>query len=414
MKPPDFLHPFARPAAGADEFIEISRGEGACVFDRSGRRYIDALASLWYCQIGHGRREMVEAIAGQMRELEAFHCFEMFTNHPADELCRRLAEISPIGPTRVFLTDSGSEAVDSAIKLARLYFDLIGQPDRHIVIGRRHAYHGVTYGGLSVMGLAPNAEGWGPMVGGIGGRHTIGHDDLETARNAFAEFGEQIAAVIAEPVMAAGGVRPPEPGYLDGLRDLCDRYGALLILDEVVSGFGRLGAWWGSAKYCVRADLITFAKGVTSGYQPLGGVLVGALVTEALESENGFVLRTGHTYSGHPATCAGGIKNIEIIEDEGLAVRAREFIGPLIESELEALRTDGLVEEVRGVAGIWGVDVAQGISHLDVRRAMLDRGVIARPVGTSTIALCPPLVISESQLDEVTSALRDSLLEVAG
>lgn len=409
MSKPSFLHPFARPTAEATGFINIVRGEGACVFDESDKRYIDALASLWYCEIGHARREMAEVIANQIETLDAFHCFEMFTNVPADALCSKLAEISPMDRTRVFLADSGSEAVDTAIKLARIAFDLLGERDRHIVVGRSNAYHGVTYGGLSVMGIEPNTTGWGPMVGGAGGDHMIEHDDLASAETLFGEYGESVAAIIAEPVMGAGGVRPPEPGYLEGLRELCDEYGALLIFDEVVCGFGRLGHWWGADRFGVRPDLVTFAKGVTSGYQPLGGVLVGGRVLDALEARDDFVLRTGHTYSGHPVTCSAGLTNISIIEREGLMARADKVIEATLQPALAGLAADGLVAEVRGLSGIWAVEMNDGVSNLDVREKMLESGVIARPMGAGAIAICPPLVITEEELAEIASALRSAL-----
>lgn len=406
MSRPAFLHPFARPAAEATDFVNIVRGEGARVFDEAGKCYIDALASLWYCEIGHGRAEMAEVITKQIETLDAFHCFEMFTNGPADALCAKLVEISPMERTRVFLADSGSEAVDTAIKLARIAFDLLGEGDRHIVAGRKNAYHGVTYGGLSVMGIEPNAAGWGPMVGGAGGDHMIEHDDLASAEALFSKFGESVAAIIAEPVMGAGGVRPPEPGYLEGLRELCDEYGALLIFDEVVCGFGRLGRWWGADRFGIRPDLVTFAKGVTSGYQPLGGVLVGGRVLDALESRDDFVLRTGHTYSGHPVSCTAGLANISIIEREGLMARADELIEATLQPALTGLAADGLAAEVRGLSGIWAVEMIDGVSNLDVRDAMLESGVIVRPMGAGAIAICPPLVITEEELIEIASALR--------
>lgn len=410
MTRPDFLHPFARPAARADQFVTIVRGQGAAVFDRDGNRYVDALASLWFCEVGHGRAEIADAVSAQLRELETFHCFDIFTNEPADTLCRRLAELSPVPGARVFLTDSGSEAVDSAIKLARLTFDRRGEPDRHLVVGRRHAYHGVTYGGLSVMGLPLNTQGWGPLVGGV---HAIEHDELSTAEALFAEHGERIAAVIAEPVIGAGGVRPPEPGYLQGLRRLCDDHGALLILDEVITGFGRLGRWWGSDRFGVQADLITFAKGVTSGYQPLGGVLVGRRVLDVLEADDDFVLRTGHTYSGHPAACRAALANIDIIEREHLAARADAVIGAWFASRLATMLADGIIAELRGISGIWAIDMTDGVAAVDVRNDLLGHGVVVRPLGPSTIGLCPPLMIDEDDLaritDGLTTVLRDHI-----
>jgi adenosylmethionine-8-amino-7-oxononanoate aminotransferase len=409
MSVPTFLHPYARPAADRTSYLSIVRGEGACVFDDTGRAYVDATASLWFCQIGHGRAEMAEAVGDQLRTLDAFHCFDRFTNPAADELADALAAIAPMPDARVMLTSSGSEAVDTAIKLARMTSTRRGDHGRNLVVGRRHAYHGVTYGGLSVMGLPANQEGWGPLLGDV---HAIDHDSLAGAEALFEERGHQIAAVIAEPVIGAGGVRPPEPGYLEGLRRLCDDHGALLVLDEVICGFGRLGGWWGAEVYGVEPDLVTFAKGVTSGYQPVGGVLVGRRVREALEADADFVLRTGHTYSGHPAGCRAALTNIAVLRDEGLLARALA-IGVRIEPRLRALADAGSVAEVRGVAGIWAVDLLAGMDAGRVRDAMMARGVIARPLGTTTIALCPPLVITDAELDLTLDALADSITEVA-
>lgn len=405
MSVPAFLHPYARPAADESSFVSIVRGDGATVVDAEGRSYLDATASLWFCQIGHGRAAMADAVGEQLRTLDAFHCFDRFTNPAADELADVLAALAPMPEARVTLTSSGSEAVDTAIKLARMTSTLRGDHHRHLVVGRRHAYHGVTYGGLSVMGLPVNQEGWGPLLGDV---DAIEHDTLAGAEALFAERGHQIAAVIAEPVIGAGGVRPPEPGYLEGLRRLCDDHGALLILDEVICGFGRLGGWWGAEVFGIEPDLVTFAKGVTSGYQPVGGVLVGRRVREALESDPDFVLRTGHTYSGHPAGCRAALTNIAILRDEGLLERA-PAIGAQVGPALTTLLDRGAVAEVRGVAGIWAVDMVPGVDALAVRDRMMDRGVIARPLGATTIALCPPLVITPTELDHVLDALADSL-----
>jgi adenosylmethionine-8-amino-7-oxononanoate aminotransferase len=407
MVRPAFLHPFSRPAADAAEFITFVRGEGACVFDADGNRYIDALAALWFCQVGHGRREIADAVGDQLRTLAAFHCFDIFTNGPADELAEQLVALAPMPDARVFLTSSGSEAVDAAIKLVHQAITQRGDADRRLIVTRRHAYHGVTYGGLSVMGLPANQAGWGSLLGGV---ETVAHDDLGAVEALFAARGPEIAAVIAEPVMGAGGVRPPAEGYLAGLRRLCDEHGAFLVLDEVICGFGRLGAWWGATAFDVRPDVVAFAKGVTSGYQPLGGVLVGPSVRAPLEADPDVILRTGHTYSGHPAACRAALANLAIIRDEGLADRASNVIGARLGPALHALLDKGCVQDVRGVAGLWAVDLPDGVSNTEVGRDLMDRGVIVRPIGTSTIALCPPLVITEDETDELVAALTASLL----
>lgn len=403
--PSAFLHPFARPAAPASSFVTIVRGEGAAVFDADGNRYVDALASLWYCQVGHGRSEIADAVAKQLRTLEAYHAFDIFTNEPAERFCERVAGLAPMPDARVFLTGSGSEAVDTALKLSRLAFSLQGDPERQLVVSRQHSYHGVTYGGLSVQGLPLNQAGFGALVPGV---HTVVHDELADIEKVFAEHGSSIAAVIAEPVMGAGGVRPPPDGYLPAVREVCDRHGALLILDEVVCGFGRLGHWWGADYYGVRPDLVTFAKGCTSGYQPLGGVIVGTAVREALEADPAYLLRHGHTYSGHPATCTAGLANIEIVEREQLADRAAT-IGAVVGPALHGLVDQGLAAEARGVQGIWALQLNGDVTAPEVRDRMMARGVIARPLGPSAIAICPPLVIEDTDLHRIVEALADSL-----
>lgn len=405
--PGPFLHPFARPAAHPDEFDEIVRGQGARVWDRRGNEYVDALASLWYCNVGHGRGEIADAVASQMRQLAAYHAFDRFTNGPAEELAAQLTELAPMDAARVFLTSSGSEAVDSAIKLARVAHVQAGDPRRTIVVGRQHAYHGVTYGGLSAQGLPLNQEGFGPL---LADSVQVAHDDLADVERLFADHGDRIALVLAEPVIGAGGVHPPEPGYLQGLRRLCDEHGAFLGLDEVICGFGRLGGWWGADRYDVRPDLVTFAKGVTSGYLPLGGVLVGPAVRAPLEADPTFVLRHGFTYSGHPTSCAAALANLRILEDEPLEERA-EAIGARMGPGLDRLVDEGLLAGARGVAGIWAALLPDGVGAVAVRDGMLELGVIARPLGAAVVAFCPPLVITDDELDRCLDALRDALVK---
>lgn len=399
---PAHLHPFAPPAA--TDFITIVRGEGAHVWDDRGRRYIDALASLWYCAVGHGRGEIVDAVAAQMRRLDSFHTFDRFANEPAERLAAEVAGLAPIPDARVFLVGSGSEAVDTALKIARLTCARRGEPERTLIVSRQPSYHGVTYGGVTATGLPPNHEGFGPLLPDV---VRVPHDDLAAAKEVFAARGHEVAAVIAEPVVGAGGVYPPAPGYLEGLRDLCDAHGALLILDEVITGFGRLGHWWGAQRYGVRPDLVTFAKAVTSGYQPVGGVIVGAAVRDALE-EPGFVLRHGHTYSGHPACCAAGLANLDIIRREGLVDRATA-VGERLSAGLRELKDEGIVSEVRGDGAVWGVDVSGLAPAPTVRDGLLEQGVIARPIGTDTVAFCPPLVIEDRDIDQIVEGLRTTL-----
>lgn len=398
---PAFLHPFARPAAGVDEFLTITHGEGATLWDDRGNDYVDAMAGLWYCNVGYGRDEIAEAVAEQLRGLGAYHAFERFTPPVADALAHRISALAPEPGSRVFFTSSGSEAVDSAMKIARLTHALAGARERTVIVSRRPSYHGVTYGGVTATGLPANQDGFGPLLPDV---VQVDKDDLDELTALFTAQGDRIAAVIAEPVVGAPGVYPPASGYLEGVRRLCDEHGALLILDEVICGFGRLGTWWGSQYFGVRPDLMTFAKAVTSGYQPLGGVVVAPSVADVLAKDPRTVLRHGHTYSGHPAACAAAMAAIAITEREDLLTRA-VAVGERFGAGLRGLVDDGLVSEVRGAGAVFGIGLHAGTAAFDVREALLTEGVIVRPIGTSTLALCPPLVITDAQIDDCVSAL---------
>jgi adenosylmethionine-8-amino-7-oxononanoate aminotransferase len=400
-----FLHPFARPAAEEGEFRTIVRGEGATVWDADGNAYVDALASLWYCNVGHGRHEIAERVAAQIDVLENYNTFDIFTNEPAERFAAIVAERAPVPGGRVFLTSSGSEAVDTALKLSRLVHSVQGHPERHVIVGRENAYHGVTYGGLSAQGLPLNQEHFGPLLERV---ERVGAHDLAAVEALFADHGHSIAAVITEPVQGAGGVHPPTPGYLQRLRELCTEHGALLIFDEVITAFGRLGAWFAADHYGVEPDLITFAKACTSGYLPLGGVVVGRAVLDVLEADPTFILRHGFTYSGHPTACVAGLANLEILEREQLFDRAR-VIAERLGGGLQALAAEGAIAEARGVGGIWAAVLPDGMAPPAVRDTMLAAGVIPRPIGASVVAFCPPLVISDAQLDRCVEALADAV-----
>lgn len=398
-----FLHPFTPPAATA--FINVVRGEGAYVFDDEGKRYIDAMASLWYCNIGHGRAEMADAVADQLRTLDAFHTFERFTNPPAEQLCARLAELAPMPDPRVFLVCSGSEAVDTALKLARLGHHLGDERNRTLVVSRAPSYHGVTYGAVSATGLAQNQTGFGPLLPNV---VQTPHDDLAAVERIAEERGDELAAIIAEPVVGAGGVYPPVEGYLEGLRAVCDATGALLILDEVICGFGRLGTWWGAQHFGIEPDLVTFAKGVTSGYLPLGGVIVGRRMRERLEADPTAKLAHGHTYSGHPACAVAALTAIAITEREDLLDRAG-VVGARLCAGLEELRDRGIVEEVRGDGAVWAVRLASDLDAGAVREETMRLGMIPRPIGGDTISFCPPLVIELADIDRCVDILEQAI-----
>jgi adenosylmethionine-8-amino-7-oxononanoate aminotransferase len=307
---------------------------------------------------------------------------------------------------RVFLASGGSESVETALKLSRLSHALAGQSERTLIISRRLSYHGVAYGGVTVTGLPANRAGFGPLVPDV---EQVDWDDLDGIDKLIGERGDDLAAIIAEPVIGVGGVLPPPEGYLRALRERCDRSGALLILDEVITGFGRLGHWWAAQRYGVSPDLVTFAKGVTSGYQPLGGVLVGPRVRQSLEADPAYVLRHGYTYSGHPTSCAAGLVNLDILEREALAGRA-DTIGERLQDGFMPLIETGSVVAVRAVGGLRALVLAPGVGATAVRDDLLGRGVIARPIGDDTVAFCPPLVITDEDLDHVVEAADEAIV----
>jgi adenosylmethionine-8-amino-7-oxononanoate aminotransferase len=395
------LHPFSPPAMPEGDFIEIVRGEGSLVFDSNGREYVDAMANLWLCQVGHGRTEIIDAVTEQMHKLEAYNTFAPFTNAPAARVAEMIVERSPHPDGRAFLGCSGSEAVDTALKIARQVQQRRGHTGRQVIVKRTNGYHGTNFGGTSAQGIAPNREGWGDLVPHF---VEVPHDDLEAMASVFAEQGDRIAAVLTEPVQGAGGVFPPADGYLEGLRRLCDDNGALLIFDEVICGFGRTGEWFGAQTFGVTPDLITFAKGVTSGYLPLSGVILSRSVCEELE-EPGFLLRTGYTYSGHQASCAAGIANLEIMEREGLDQRANH-VGERFQEGLRALQADGLIESWRGMGAVYAAEL--GRDSIPVRNEILTNGVIVRPIGTC-LAICPPLVITDDEVGRVIDTMAAAL-----
>jgi putrescine---pyruvate transaminase len=400
MTTPALLHCFAPPAR--ETFTEIVRADGSRLWDASGKSYIDAIASLWYCQVGHGRTEIIDAIGEQMRTLSTYNVFAPWTNRPAEAAADRIRSLSPHPDGRVFLCCSGSESVDTALKIARVVARLSGSAERQMIIRRERGYHGVNFGGTTAQGIPANREGWGDLVPHF---EQMDGDDIESAARLFADHGDRIAAVICEPLQGAGGVHPPTDGYLEGLRTLCDDNDALLIFDEVITGFGRTGEWFASQTYGVTPDLITFAKGVTSGYLPMGGVICSRRVCEVLEADPAYVFMHGYTYSGHPASTAAALANIDIIEREGLVARAT-VIGDRFQAGLRALRADGVIESYRGHGAMWAARLRDDADAVPVRDAMVAKGVIVRGI-VDSIAFCPPLVIDDADIDTCLDVLAD-------
>ena len=392
------LHAFAKPTK--TDCVRIVRGKGSLLWDDKGNEYIDGIGSLWYSQVGHGRDEIAQAVAEQISTLETYSTFDPFSNDIAEKLAAKLQTISPMKDARVFLCGSGSESVDTAMKLARVAQVQAGHPERTIIISRMRGYHGTNYGGTSAQGLPLNKVGFGQLLPEV---VQVDSDNVEDLAKFMSENSSRIAAVIVEPLQGAGGVYPPPAGYLEGARKLCDQHGAFLIFDEVISGFGRMGTWFAANFYNVVPDLLCFAKGVTSGYQPLGGVFVSRKVCDALESDPNFFLRHGYTYSGHSAVCAAALKNLEIIEREGLMERAKH-IGAVLSAGLKALAKDGTIDHVRGDGAVWAAGLKPDQNAVAIRDRMIQLGSIARAINTDTIAFCPPLVITDAELGRLMDA----------
>ena len=403
-----FLHAFSKPTK--TDFIRLVRGEGARLWDEHGKEYIDGIASLWYCNVGHGRREIADAVAAQITRLESYSTFDPFSSDVTDALATKLASISALPDARVFLCGSGSESVDSAMKIARVAHVQNGQSERTIIVSRQRGYHGTNYGGTSAQGLPLNKQGFGPLVPDV---VQVDGDNIEELATFMNDNGSRVAAVLMEPLQGAGGVYPPTPGYLEGARRLCDQHGAFLIFDEVISGFARMGTWFAADHYGVVPDLLCFAKGVTSGYQPLGGVYVGRRVRAMLEADPNFILRHGYTYSGHATVCAAALVNLEIIEREDLMARARH-IGSRLRDGLQALAKDGVIAEVRGDGAVWAAGLHPSQNCIAIRDRMIELGSVVRAINTDTNAFCPPLVITDAEIDRLLDTFAQAASETKG
>ena len=349
-------HPFADMASVKDDEFVISRGSGARVWDEAGREYIDAKGGLWYCSIGHGRGEIADAVSAQMRELEVYDIFASTANRPAIELADRVAALAPFADGAVFFTSGGSDAVDTAGKLALRYWHALGKPDKRTIVHRERSYHGMNAYGTSLAGIAANREGIGALIPDTA---SVGSDDTEALERLFSERGDQIAAFIGEPVIGAGGIFAPAAGYWQRVQELCRAHDVLLIADEVICGFGRLGTWFGCHRFGITPDMVTCAKGITSGYLPLGAVIASPRLQEPFWTTPGAALfRHGYTYSGHPSVCAAGLANLDVLEREGLLERVSR-LEQVLDAAMQPLAELPLVSEVRsGVGLLAAVEIA--------------------------------------------------------
>ena len=392
-----FWHPFADMRRVAGNELVLDRGEGAWIWDVDGNRYLDAAGSLWYANVGHGRRELADAAAAQLARLEAYSGYDRFATRPALDLAERISSLAPMDGAAVFFTTAGSDAVESAVKLARRYWTAVGRPEKHVVVARERAYHGVGGYGTSLGGIQPNREGFGELAPGI---EHVPYDDVDAAAAVLARG--DVAAFFGEPVIGAGGVYPPPDGYWPEVARLCREHDVLLAVDEVITGFGRLGEWFGSQRYGIEPDLFTFAKGVTSGYVPLGGVVAGQRVQEPFWHGDAGMFRHGYTYSGHATACAVALANLAIVEREGLVQRVRE-LEPVFAAKLGSIA--GAVE-VR-TAGLVGAIQVEEAEQVVVR--LRELGVLTRVVGGHSLQICPPFTIAEEELDFLAERVSEAL-----
>jgi putrescine aminotransferase len=409
-----FWHPFADMAAlEAGGELVLVRGDGAHVWDDAGRRYLDATAALWYCNVGFGRNEIADAVSAQMRELPAYSAFGDLSNRPAAELAERIAAFAPVPGSKVFFTSGGSDSVDTATKMARRYWQLIGEPSRTVLIKREHAYHGMHTAGTSLSGIPANAAGYGELLEDVA---QVPWDDARALRDAVARLGAgHVAAFFCEPVVGAGGVFPPPDGYLREVREICRESGVLFVADEVITGFARCGDWFASTRWALEPDLLTCAKGITSGYLPMGAVLAAPRVADPFWAEGAGMFRHGYTYSGHATVAAASLANIAIMEREDLCGRARDLETELT-SALAPLAQHDLVDEIRSGAGVLAaVQLSRAALAEDptlaarVVAGCRANGILTRGLATGALQISPALVVGDEELTELVTGIGSAL-----
>jgi putrescine aminotransferase len=419
------IHPFTDHKALMEKGTRIiTRADGVYLWDSDGNKILDGMAGLWCVNVGYGRQELVDAATNQMQELPYYNNFFQTTHPPAIELSKALVDISPSQFNHVFFTNSGSEANDTVVRMVRHFWALEGKSEKTVIISRENAYHGSTVAGSSLGGMkGMHAQG--------GILHDIEHIaqpywyrsgsemdpeefGLKTAQALeirIREIGEdRVAAFIAEPVQGAGGVIIPPTTYWPEIQRICKKYGILLIADEVICGFGRLGEWFGSEHFDIEADLMPIAKGLSSGYLPIGGLMIGDRVTETVINK-GSDFNHGFTYSGHPAACAVALENIRILKDEKIIEKAKHELSPYLQKKWLALGDHPMVGEARGVGMVGALELVkdkntktsypsdQNVGTI-CRDFCFNNGLIMRAVGDAMI-ICPPLVISHSEINEL-------------
>lgn len=429
-----YLHPFTdfKSLAAKGSRVIVS-ADNIYLRDSEGAKILDAMSGLWCVNVGYGRTELIEAATKQMTTLPFYNSFFQTATPPAIELAELLAQITPKQFQHVFFSGSGSEGNDTVVRMVRRYWDVLGQPERQVIISRNNAYHGSTMAGASLGGMSGmHAQGGLPIPGivhigqpfwfelGQGmSRDAFGLKAAGWLEDKILEVGaDKVAAFIGEPVQGAGGVIVPPETYWPEIQRICDKYGVLLVSDEVICGFGRTGHWFGCERFGFRPDLMTFAKGVTSGYVPLGGVMVGERIATAL-IEQGGEFNHGYTYSGHPVACAVAIANIRLLQREGIVEKVHDDTGPYLAEQFAGLAGHALVGEVQTCGLMGAVQLVKDKATLatfapELEVGMLCRGhcfgngLIMRAVGDRMI-VAPPLVITRTQIDEMVALIRRCL-----
>lgn len=404
-------------AVQASGELILERGEGCHLWDDRGNRYIDSTGGLWYANVGYGRAEIADASAAQMRKLHAYSHYGDVSSRPTTDLAERISAIAPMEDAAVFFTSGGGESIETIVKLVRRYWSLLEKPDRTVIISRERAYHGLAGYGTSIVGTEAFKVGVGPLAGDTA---RVAWDSAEALETLILEVGsERVAAFFCEPIIGAGGVLLPPDGYLHAVREICRTYGVLFVADEVICGYGRTGDWFACGRVGIDPDAVTFAKGITSGYVPLGGVIVGRTIQEPFWASGAAgVWRHGYTYSGHSVGCAVAHANLDVIECEGLVARGLELETEIAEA-IAPLAEHELVSEIRsgfGAVAAIQIDPAlladdPGLTDRVTLRAR-SHGVLTRTLTGGGLQISPPLIITRGELDEIAFGIRGALDDV--
>ncbi|MDZ4870572.1 MAG: aspartate aminotransferase family protein [Alphaproteobacteria bacterium] len=425
------VHPFTDTAALNKKGVRvIVKADGINLWDSEGHKLIDGMSGLWCVNVGYGRTELAEAAYEAMKTLPYYNSFFQTTNPYATELAAKIASLLPAGLSRIVFANSGSEANDTALKLIRYYWNLQGKPQKKIHISREYAYHGVTMAAASLSGLTPMHPQFDlPLAGfekvptvywyGLGGGKDPNEYGLEVARKLeekILELGpDRVASFSAEPIHGAGGLMFPPDSYWPEIQRICRKYDVLLHIDEVITGFGRTGEWFGSQTFGIAPDVMTLAKGISSGYQPISAVALGPRMGDAIATSNEELVH-GFTWSGHPVACAVSLKNLEIIEREKLVDRVRDDIGPYFQAKIRELQSHPLVGEVRGKGLLGAIELVKDKTNrtffdrdMDVgtqcRNHCFANGLVMRAI-RDTMVLAPPMIVKREEVDEIVRIAR--------